>query len=223
MPISADRMPADHASPPGAADDSAAEQGPPQGTAVKAVFIDFDSTISVAAKVDGGRRHAVADNREVFARMTQEEIVANFGGEQRLQLLRQWLSDLRDAGVARYIISIGFRCAFQPHLELCGLLQYFPDGGDGFIFGQDSPELRRTRYKKAPLIAEIMARKGWHPNEAIFMDDSSGHIELCQEMRVCRCLHVRTRGMSRKHMQAVLDACMHAPQGAPADEAGCAG
>eukprot|EP01062_Namystynia_karyoxenos_P063524 TRINITY_DN56324_c0_g1_i1.p1 TRINITY_DN56324_c0_g1~~TRINITY_DN56324_c0_g1_i1.p1 ORF type:complete len:226 (+),score=77.41 TRINITY_DN56324_c0_g1_i1:77-679(+) len=178
------------------------------GRAVRGIFFDFDSTISCAIRV--GREWAVADKKEVFRSMTPEQIVANFGGSDRIAKLDALFGGLRQGGVEIFIVSIGYRAAFMPHLEHVGLLKHFPNSGEGCIFGQDSQELRRHRFVKAGLIGELMRARGWAPAEALFIDDSEEHVRICSEAGACQVMHVRnTRGsvgMTDEHMRAVFQA-----------------
>eukprot|EP00967_Tisochrysis_lutea_P124637 scaffold208523_cov35-Tisochrysis_lutea.AAC.1 len=89
---------------------------------IKALFLDFDSTISTPIFVDRARKWAVADDVALFRSMTPEERLANLGGSERLAALQVLLHDLVTAGVTLYIVSIGHRSAFGPHLQEVGII-----------------------------------------------------------------------------------------------------
>ena len=100
----------------------------------------------------------VADDVALFSSMSTDERVANFGGPARIARLNALLTTATAAGVRPYIVSIGRRAAFVPHLEDVGLLGHFEVGD---IYGQDSEELRRERFVKGQLIAQLMRANGW--------------------------------------------------------------
>jgi phosphoserine phosphatase len=73
----------------------------------KAVFFDFDSTISSPHRIDRlGGDWAVADRLHIFEQMTPNEIVQNFGGSQRLDVLRRLFADLVRFGVKIFVVSM---------------------------------------------------------------------------------------------------------------------
>eukprot|EP00756_Hemistasia_phaeocysticola_P052928 Hpha_TRINITY_DN28260_c0_g1::TRINITY_DN28260_c0_g1_i1::g.116762::m.116762 len=193
-----------------AAEPAAGPPKPPPAPKIKAFFFDFDSTISVAVRTKtSGGRHAVADRKEVFRLMNREEIVANFGGDARLQTLHTLFSVLQASGALLFIISIGYRSAFEPHLIEVGLRQYFGEDTESEtrVHGQDSRDLQGVRFRKARLIQKFMEKRGWNPSEVVFIDDSAEHIDLACKERTCRTLHVRGRGMSEGDMAALKGLC----------------
>ena len=101
--------------------------------------------------------------------MTPAEIVANFGGQERIARLELMLQRLSAAGTRLMIISLGRTECIAAHLKAVNLLRYFK-GED--IYGRDSPDLRKHRcgglFCKALLILEIMTRAQWLSDEASF-------------------------------------------------------
>ena len=63
--------------------------------AIKALVLDFDSTISTPTFLERANQWAVADNVPLFASMSTEERVANFGGTARIEQLASCLGDLK--------------------------------------------------------------------------------------------------------------------------------
>mmetsp|Transcript_23925 Transcript_23925/g.60807 ORF Transcript_23925/g.60807 Transcript_23925/m.60807 type:complete len:189 (-) Transcript_23925:34-600(-) len=159
------------------------------GKAIKALVLDFDSTISTPTFLERANQWAVADNVPLFESMSAEERVANFGGKARIEQLASCLKDLKAASVELFIVSIGYKAAFVPHLQSVGLLAFFEPER---LYGQDSPELRATGFVKGELIAQIMRARGWAHEDVLFVDDSLAHIEKAR--RVCRTLHVTGKG-----------------------------
>ena len=63
--------------------------------AIKALVLDFDSTISTPTFLERANQWAVADNVPLFDSMSAEERVANFGGKARIEQLASCLGDLK--------------------------------------------------------------------------------------------------------------------------------
>ena len=170
---------------------------------VKAVVFDFDSTISTPTFLERAGQWAVADKKDIFKSMSTHEIVANFGGATRIEALKGLLATLKAADIVLYIVSIGFREAFMPHLEAVGLLPFFQHDR---IFGQDSPELRQLEFVKGRLIARFMADAGWNREEVLFIDDSREHIERASA--VCTTLLVskaKVGGLSETELSQIRE------------------
>lgn len=89
---------------------------------IRALFLDFDSTISTPIFVDRAGKWAVADDVALFRSMTLAERIANLGGSKRVEALRRLLQELVAAEVTLHIISIGYGCAFGPHLQELGII-----------------------------------------------------------------------------------------------------
>ena len=155
---------------------------------IKALFLDFDSTISTPTFLQRAQEWAVADKIKLFQMMSNEEIIANFGGPARIATLKALLTALEAAGMRLHIISIGMKAAIVPHLRIAGLLPHFPEER---IWGQDCQELRSLGFVKGRLIARLMQAGGWAPEDALFVDDSRDHIEKAAP--VCRVLLVESR------------------------------
>jgi len=171
----------------------------PHGATKKGVFFDFDQTLTTAIKLPRFQRHAVADRPDIFANMTAEEVVSNFGGRQRIARLASLFSTLEDAGAELFIVSIGLRdSCILPHLRAVGLADFFDADN---VFGQDSEALRSRALCKGRLVAALMAERGWEPDEALFIDDSARHIEATAG--VCEVLKVAGRGLSDAELEAI--------------------
>ena len=65
------------------------------GVAIKALVLDFDSTISTPTFLERANQWAVADNVPLFESMSAEERVANFGGKARIEQLASCFKDLK--------------------------------------------------------------------------------------------------------------------------------
>jgi len=169
----------------------------------RGIFFDFDSTITTPIKVPRFHRHAVADRPDIFSNMTGEEIVANFGGRQRIARLAGLFRSLSDAGAELFIVSIGLRdSCILPHLRAVGLAKFFPSDN---VYGQDSEALRSRDFAKGRLIASLMAERGWEANDALFIDDSARHVEGAAS--ICEVLKVGGRGLSEAELEAIGVIC----------------
>ena len=202
------------------ADDAA--PAAPASPCIKALFLDFDSTISTPIFLQRANMWCVADNVELFRSMSPEEIVANFGGSERIEVIKALLTDLSARGVVLYIVSIGHKVAIMPHLHRAGLLTFFEPKR---IFGQDCAELRNVNFVKGVLIDQLMKKEGLMHGNALFVDDSLGHIEKASS--VCRTLLVESKhtvgGMAEPEFRAIraaagLDMPMDMPNGGPTSQ-----
>ena len=178
---------------------------------IKALVLDFDSTISTPVFLKRTNCWCVADNVALFASMTQEEIVANLGGEARIATLEALLAALVEKGVVLHIVSIGHKAAIMPHLKAVGLARFFDEAR---VWGQDCRPLRDLGFVKGALIAElIMQPNGWRPEDVLFVDDSQEHI--AKAAPVCRTLLVTSKatvgGMGESEFGAIRDAAGLAP------------
>ena len=170
-------------------------------TPIKALFLDFDSTISTPTFLERANMWCVADNLQLFQSMTESEIVANLGGPKRIATLQDLLSALETAGVKLHIISIGMKAAIVPHLRAVGLLRFFADER---IWGQDCRELKAVGFVKGRLISQVMQANGWAVGDALFVDDSKEHIDKASP--ICRTLLVDKSvngGMSTQEFEAI--------------------
>jgi hypothetical protein len=154
---------------------------------IKALFLDFDSTISTPTFLKRAEKWAVADNLELFQSMSEPEILANFGGQKRIEELAALLTAMVRCDVRLHIVSIGRKAAIVPHLRVAGLLHFF---GEERIWGQDCVELSSIGFVKARLIQQIMRSYQWTHDDALFVDDSKEHIDKCVAASVCRTLLV---------------------------------
>ncbi len=62
--------------------------------AVRFVFLDYDSTLTRPVFLADINKWAISDNADVCARLTPAQLVEQFGGKERLALLRNWLGQL---------------------------------------------------------------------------------------------------------------------------------
>lgn len=152
---------------------------------IKALVLDFDSTISTPTWIARLNEWAVADKVHIFQQLSPEEHIANLGGRERIETLKALLIELSEAGITLFIVSIGFRTALMPQLETAGLLRFFADNR---VYGQDSPELRQRQFVKGALIEQIKNQHGWAFDDVLFVDDSKEHIEAAA--KVCKTLLV---------------------------------
>ena len=175
----------------------------------KALVLDFDSTISTPTWQDEKGQWAVADNVALFNSMSPEKQIANLGGPERIAALAALLEALESASVRLYIVSIGYRAAFMPHLQTANLLRFFKKE---HVYGQDCQELRAHGFVKGKLIAQFMAAEGWSHGYVVFVDDSQEHITKASP--ICRTILVSAEskktvgGMTQVEFDAIREACL---------------
>ena len=156
---------------------------------IKALVLDFDSTISTPTFLKRTNCWCVADNVALFNSMSHEEIVANFGGASRIAALGALLKSLAEQGIVLHIVSIGYKAAIVPHLKAVELLQFFDVER---IWGQDCQPLRGFGFVKGMLIQElIMKPNDWKSDDVLFVDDSKDHIDKAAP--TCRTLLVTSK------------------------------
>ena len=67
---------------------------------MRAVFFDFDSTLTSPVRIERTGRWAVSDDVALFASMSTAEVLSNFGGAERLEKLSSLLRALASFRVA---------------------------------------------------------------------------------------------------------------------------
>jgi tetratricopeptide (TPR) repeat protein len=116
---------------------------PAPSCSLAVVFFDFDSTLSSPQYVHRANDYAVCDRIELCCSLTEDEVIANFGGPERLANLLDMLEYLEQGGVNLFIISLGFTRAISHHLAMVNLDRFFDSDR---IFGQDSePQAASTQ------------------------------------------------------------------------------
>mmetsp|Transcript_37633 Transcript_37633/g.66923 ORF Transcript_37633/g.66923 Transcript_37633/m.66923 type:complete len:217 (+) Transcript_37633:199-849(+) len=168
---------------------------------VSVVFFDFDDTLSSAKFIKRHKTWALADRPQVCDDLSDDEVLANFGGAARVSALVDMMRHLRASSVELRIISLGFSHVIRRHLEIVGLLEFF--AGVEQIFGRDSAELVKVRGKKAHLIEKLCKENGWRTDRALFVDDDDRHITLCRSLGTCPFIKVRGHGLDLQEIEAI--------------------
>lgn len=168
---------------------------------VSVVFFDFDDTLSSAKFIKRHKTWALADRPEVCDDLSDDEVLANFGGTARISALVDMMWHLRASSVELRIISLGFSQVIRRHLEIVGLLEFF--AGVDQIFGRDSRELIKVRGAKAHLIEKLCKQSGWRTDMALFVDDDDRHITLCRSLGTCPFIKVKGHGLDQREMEAI--------------------
>jgi len=173
------------------------QQGPMK---LEAVFFDFDKTLSTPQFLARANDYAVADRVELMSSMNDQEVIDNFGGAVRIELLIKCMCHLRERDVSLFVVSLGNTACIWRHLQVIGLADFF---GHGAIFGKNSEELDAVGCCKAALIQQLLVQHGWPKESALFVDDDEKHIAICGKMQVCQCLKVRGRGLCGEELRAI--------------------
>lgn len=160
------------------------------------MLYDFDQTISklhLFEELGGGQLPTLSN-------LTQEELLAIFGGEERVTALHNHFALLRGANIAVSIISMNYVAVIKSALDrIGGLGQFF---GAESIIGRDSALMRRSRHNKGRAIAALMKQNCFSYDQALFVDDTKKNIRQAQG--ICSTLHVSTMsGMSEANMRSI--------------------
>jgi HAD superfamily phosphatase (TIGR01681 family) len=171
---------------------------PPAAPALKMVVFDFDQTlptIHVFHKTNGARDATKLD--DAF-------FIEAFGGQPRIDRLRQHLKRLNDVGVRCVIVSYGFTGVIRECLKRANFSAYFADQD---IYGRDSEALISLRGAKHALIAELMKSAELNFDAVLFVDDDLRNIEAAVQAKTCQTLHVTDRaGITEAHMSQLEQA-----------------
>ena len=130
---------------------AAAAAGPP----VRYVFLDYDSTVTRPVFLKDINAWAISDKADVCARLTPEQLVEQFGGAERLVLLRKWLGRLAELKVHVHVVSHGRESVIRHQLKATQLLPLFTA-----IVASDSPPLRLFGGDKGQYIASVLEAAG---------------------------------------------------------------
>ena len=164
---------------------------------LRAVFFDFDGTLTTTSFLQRVQRWALSDDQTTFDSMSTAERLANFGGPERLERISALLRTLKAAGVQAFVLSSGLRAAIVPHLHTAGLLPLFAR-----VFGRESSEMQAASGVKGSLIERAMAGCGWRSAEVLLVDDCLDHIRSAHG--VCGTLHCDLRGMQVHEIDHIL-------------------
>lgn len=198
-----------------------------------AVF-DFDQTLSVfhvyralAGESSGTPPPYARTEKGQLARVGELDHGGAFtmqvmGGPQRVQLMAQFLQELKAHGVDCVICTKGLVGPVRKLLDNAGLLGYFSEvyGNTGDTYGSTDYDssipwmwgIAERRYMgsssasgwgtKSNLIQQLLAERGLSPGDAVFIDDDSSEIQGCAG--TCRTVHVAGRqGMGNSEMSQV--------------------
>ena len=181
-----------------------APQQPERRMPSRVLVFDFDGTITSPIYLERLKTWVVADKVKVFAALTRDEIIANLGGEARVEALRALFADLRsDERTALFVCSLGYKTAIVPNLTAADLLSAF---GAERVFGQDSPELARREFKKADFIRDLVCGMDLPASAILFIDDSAQHVEYARATKTCDTLHVDGgKGLTESHMATIRE------------------
>ena len=108
------------------------------------------------------------------AQLSDDELKANFGGNERVQQLKCMLQRLTEARVQLWILTFGWKEIATSLLHRVNLLCFFGSR----IIGRDSPELFQQAFGvKGQCISQIMKASGLTYNDVLFVDDSTENLQ----------------------------------------------
>lgn len=168
----------------------------PAASSVQLVFYDFDQTISklhLYERLDGGDTAALE-------KLTDHELIAVFGGEDRVAALHTHFSLLRSANITMGIVSMNYVTVIKKALDRIGRLGQFFCAES--IIGRDSDIMRQANNNKGDVISQLMQRNGIGYDQALFVDDSAQNIKQAQG--ICSTMRVSAqRGMDAGNMRDI--------------------
>mmetsp|Transcript_55921 Transcript_55921/g.155943 ORF Transcript_55921/g.155943 Transcript_55921/m.155943 type:complete len:237 (-) Transcript_55921:96-806(-) len=168
---------------------------------LKAVFFDFDATLTVLPEISRHRLFPGFDAQEPNLVWLRE---VAFGGAARLELLLMALADLQERqGAELFVVSFADREVILRTLDLVGGLRFFGgDNADEKVYGWE--QLGGPMASKGDFLKGLMQQRGWQHDEALFLDDQAENIRTV--MPVCRAFWVRGRkGLSDAELRALQD------------------
>lgn len=150
---------------------------------------------------------------------------AAFGGEARVEQVRQMLRGLRERGVELVVCTKGLVGAVKKCLEDLGLLEFFAEvyGNVGSGYGETLYDREVCRLEpseeerkllgcpnqadwssKDVLISQLKARMNLHRRQVVLVEDDQEEIERAAP--ICRTLWVRdAAGMTAEHLLALQE------------------
>lgn len=163
------------------------------GHTPRLIAFDFDHTLSTVML---GRESCH------FQKHIEAVSEAEFGGRERVQMLRQMFTLLCEHGVQFFIISNGFRHRIDVALRNVGLGEFFPESN---LICQDSMEFRLHGYVKGEVIRARMELHSVPANAALFIDDCRRNLDGAAG--VCMVFHPQSaaEGLSRDEIQSIMD------------------
>jgi len=213
---------------------------------VRLIVFDFDQTLSVFhvfktlagwskdAHFQVPKPHAMTERGQVrrISELSQQEpfrrdggfAMAAFGGEARLEQIRELLERLRAHEVVLVICTKGLAGAVRKCLSDVGLLSFFSEvyGNVGNNYGETpydqelarvKPSSREAQFISTPersswkskdkLIVRLANQSGLSRDQAVLVEDDAEEIRRASS--ICRTLWVReAAGMTNRHCTALL-------------------
>lgn len=142
-----------------------------------------------------------------------ERMAGEFGGAERIELLRAMLVELNELGARCIVVSFNSKDTINRALRAIGLIDYFDA-----VYGSEHELLEGLRARKSTLLSHL--RRGSEP--VLFADDNGGNIRVVSALPATHAILVpQPGGMLPEHMQAAASWARDAARSTPlADEAG---
>eukprot|EP01083_Nonionella_stella_P077536 211789_1 len=177
---------------------------------IKLVVYSFDHTMTTLGLYDE-LLHQTNDSKteqlNVLSQTKHERLLSVFGGQYRIDLLKQHLELLQLNGVAFVLITFNYTNVIERVLREVGLYESYFD--HALIIGCDSDELRNTDGCMVQCIANTF-KKGTDlqrlaGDEILFVDNDWGTIKCADQCKVCKTIQFDTDGLKARHMQCIED------------------
>ena len=166
---------------------------------IKMLILDFDLTMTTTTypinKRGVAKRDVTADKTKLFTEgMSKQNHMDNFGGEERVERMKELFDVLIDNGTELRILSYGTKEAIVHALEEVGLADYFTEKDEelgNLVFGTDVPPLNDPPAEgedpdkvvdKLGVVAQWMDELDLNGDEVLFLDDDIANIRTPIEL-----------------------------------------
>jgi hypothetical protein len=166
---------------------------------IKLLILDFDLTMTTTTypinKRGVAKRDVTADKTKLFTQgMSKQNHVDNFGGEERVERMKELFDELIANGTELRILSYGTKEAIVHALEEVGLADYFTEKDEelgNLVFGTDVPPLNDPPAEgedpdkvvdKLGVVAQWLDELDLNGDEVLFLDDDIANIRTPIEL-----------------------------------------
>jgi len=174
---------------------------------VKVIIYDFDQTIS--------REHVYHNLRKVgkaekacttvqLENIERSQWIAWYGGEERLDRIREHLDELKGRGAILYIASFGWHSEVSFALRLFSLDKFFTAVVGVDTCNRKAKPFPGWGYYKYKQIQVWTQAQDLSPHHVLFVDDDRGNIDDARKSGACHTLTISKRkGMTGEQMQQI--------------------
>mmetsp|Transcript_21622 Transcript_21622/g.50516 ORF Transcript_21622/g.50516 Transcript_21622/m.50516 type:complete len:1018 (-) Transcript_21622:141-3194(-) len=141
-------------------------------------------------------------SEDCFKKDITEVSADEFGGKERLALLKQMFSVLQSCGVHFFIVSYGWLHRVRTALERVGLLEFFSDAD---LVCRESQELRDHLGSKVSVVKARMQKLNLRPEDAVLIDDSWSNLQGASGICTAFLSNSEPPGLSMENIQNLIN------------------